>query len=580
MDIPTPSPLPKDPLSASDGGLGLPLGRFSAAWQALRELGPGRLLAIGTILLGFMMFFAFVASRALEPGYALLYAELKPEDARQIVDRLQAQGVPFRLNGGGDAILVPQDQIGRLRMDLAAEGMPQGSVVGYEIFDQTGSFGQTDFLSNVNLRRAMEGELARSIATLKPVRTARVHVVQPERSLFRRDEARPTASVVLGLRGGAGLDARQVQAIRNLVAAAVPGLDPTGITIVDDRGNLLARSGEAGEAGMVPGEVEELRSSYEARIKQKVVQLLERSVGIGRVDAEVTVEMNFDQVTTTAETFDPQSQIARSTQTVEEETSRDESEADRAVSVANNLPTAQAPAGAAAGSQERSNRSEETVNFEISRTVRNEVQRPGGIRRLSIAVQVDGIHGQGEDGAASYAERPAEELAELEALAKSAAGFDEARGDVFRIASRRFVEIAPAPEPELGLLEQLGVSGHRLVETGMLALLTLAVLFFGVRPLLGRLLPPPEAAVGLPGAGADLRPLLAGPGSGGGQALLEGPAGAAAAQGGGSDQQGEPVAMLGHGSGGSQSALIQQVVRIVEERPQDAVKVIRAWLGE
>lgn len=561
-------------------------GRLPAFVASLRMLGPGRLLAVGTVFLGFAVFFAFVASRALTPAYALLYAELKPEDARLIVDRLQAQGAVFRLNETGDAIMVPQDQIGRLRMELAAEGMPAGSVIGYEIFDQGASFGQTDFLSNVNLRRAMEGELARSIATLKPVRTARVHIVQPERSLFRRDEARPTASVVLSLRGGVGLEGRQVQAIRNLVAAAVPGLEASSITIVDDRGNLLARSGELGETGMFPTELDELRGSYEARIKQKIVQLLERSVGQGRVDAEVTVEMNFDQVTTTAQTFDPQSQVARSTQTVEEESDRDESEADRSVSVANNLPTSQGPAGPASGSRERSSRSEETVNFEISHTVRNEIQRPGGIRRLSIAVQVDGIHAGQSGGSDSYAPRSAAELAELEALAKGAAGFDEARGDVFRIASLRFVQAGSVPDLETGLFERFSVDGHRLIEIGILALLTLGVMFFGVRPLMARLLPPPAMA-GLDGAeaiaGPGRVPLLAGhpaPSSAGGAPMMALERPAMAESGEGADGGEAQTLALSHVQGRVPSALVQQVMRIVEERPQDAIKVIRSWLGE
>ncbi|WP_222182461.1 flagellar basal-body MS-ring/collar protein FliF [Geminicoccus harenae] len=545
---------------------------------AAQALGPARLLALGTILLGFVMFFAFVASRALEPSFALLYAELRPEDARLITERLQAQGVAYRLNAAGDAIMVPQDRIGGLRMDLAADGMPQGNVVGYEIFDQGSSFGQTDFLSNVNLRRAMEGELARSITTLQPVRAARVHIVQPERSLFRRDEARPSASVVLGLRGGSGLDGRQVQAIRNLVAAAVPGLDPSAITIVDDRGNLLARSGEAGEAAMFPGEIDELRSGYEARIKQKVVQLLERTVGLGGVDAEVTVEMNFDQVTTTAETFDPQSQVARSTQTVEEDSSRDETDADQPVSVTSNLPTAAAPAGASAGSRERSNRSEETVNFEISRTVRNEVQRPGGIRRLSIAVQVDGLRVPGPDGTVGYAPRSVEELAELEALAKGAAGFDEARGDVFRIVSRRFVETTVPPLPEPGLLEQLGIDGARWSELGLLALLTLAVVFFGVRPVLNRLLPPSNGAetASLVNQAGTVPLLAAGP--------ANGPAGGPSAEavtGHGEAAGDDPQRRLpAPGSPAPHDQLLHAVVRIVDERLDEAVKMIRTWLGE
>lgn len=571
-------------ISTAENVAAAPLGTAGRILAAIRSLGPGRLLAVGTILLGFVGFFAFAASRAFEPDYALLYAGLKPEDSQVITQRLQGLGVPFRLSDGADAIMVPQDQIGRLRMELATDGMPGGSVVGYEIFDQSSGFGQTDFLSNVNLRRALEGELARSIGTLRPVQSARVHIVQPERSLFRRDEAKPTASVVLSLRGGASVDARQVQAIRNLVASAVPGLEPASITIVDDRGNLLARPGEGGENGVLPAEADDMRTAYEARLKQKIVQLLERSVGPGHVDAEVTVEMNFDQVTTTAETFDPQSQVARSTQTVEEQSDRNQNNSSGAVSVGNNLPTAQPAAGPPDGDRERNSRNEETVNFEISRTVRNEVQRPGGVKRLSIAVQVDGSYATKEDGSTDFQPRPADELAQLEALAKSASGFDEARGDVFQIASRRFVgaDIAAGPEP--GWLEGLGLDAGRLINMALLALMTLAVLFFGVRPLVGRLLPaaaPVPAIAGMltgpTGLLIDERPRLDGPG-------VESDQAAPPALPTGADDAASPRLLtdgrLDPLSSEVHAALLKDVGRIVEERPQDAVKVIRAWLGE
>ena len=575
MESATPLPVAASP--AAPPSLSGRLPQRAAIFETLKALGAGRLLALGTVLLGFVVFFVFVGTQAMSPSYSLLYADLKPEDARLITDRLQARGTPFRLSQGGDAIMVPQDQIGRLRMDLTAEGMPAGNVVGYEIFDQAGSFGQTDFMSNVNLRRAMEGELARSIETLQPVRSARVHIVQPERSLFRRDEARPTASIVLGIRAGGGLVPRQVQAIRNLVAAAVPGLEPSGITIVDDRGNLLARMGD-GDAGSAPADVEDLRSSYESRVKQKIVQLLERSIGPGKVDAEVTVEMNFDQVTTTAETFDPQSQVARSTQSVDEDSNREEAATDRTVSVANNLPTSQPPPGPAGTNRDRSNRSEETVNFEISRTVRNEVQRPGGIKRLSIAVQVDGVQTLQADGSSAFAERSSDELKQLEALAKSAAGFDQARGDVFQIASRRFYQAEVQDQVAPSLFEEAGLNGSHLIDLAIFALVTLAVIFLGVRPLIRRLLPQD-------GIGILTRPalgMLPAPGMGAGRLASDAeldersdPAIHAA-----SDRRQPELLAVDHHPPADEAVLIQQVAQLVDERPQDAANVVRAWLGE
>ncbi len=454
-------------------------------------------------------------NRAAEDSYTLLFSGLELADAQELVGRLEAMEVPFRLSPGGDAIMVPSGDALRLRMALAEEGMPVGGTVGYELLDDASPFTTTDFLANVNLRRAVEGELARTIGTLRGVRAARVHIVAPERALFGRAEVAPTASIVLTLRGAEVLDQRQIAGIRQLVAAAVPGLKSDAVTLVDGAGNLLATPAAPGADPLASGDAEAYRVALEDRLRGKIVQLLERSVGLSKVDAAVSADLDFDEIATTAETYDPQSQVVRSTQTTEEATDQQETQPADQVGAAGNLPTerAVAPAGAP-GSSEKSNKTEETVNYEISRTVRNQTKRGASLRRLSIAVQVDGTYQAQPDGSSTYQPRGAEELEQLAALVRSAAGVDESRGDVVEVVSRPFATAtAPLePESEAGWRSMLAGDYGRLLDLGVLSLLTLLVLFFGVRPALRRLLAavqpataPSTTAVVL---GADGKPLL------------------------------------------------------------------------
>ncbi len=536
----------------------------------LRALGTGRILALGAVTLALVAFFAFVVARTLEPPFTLLFGGLAPEDARRIVERLEAAAVPYRLSPNGDAVLVPADRALRLRMDMAEQGLPSGGSIGYEVFDRGGPLGSSDFISNVNLRRALEGELARTIAAIKPVRAARVHLVLPRRELFARERHAASASVVLSLAQPGGLDRRQVQGIRNLVAAAVPGLEVGRVTIVDDRGNLLARGGEGLSVGFAAGDIEEQRAAIEQRLRGKILQLLERTIGPGRVEAEVTADLELDEITTTAEQYDPNGQVARSTQTIEE--TGDRRDADNgAVTVANNLPTERTGSAARGGSSERTSRSEETVNYEISRTVRSQTRRPGHLRRLSIAVQVDGIWTTAADGSRQYQPRPAEELAQLGALVRSAAGVDEERGDVVEVVSRPFVQMEPEPVAEPGLLDLGRDELGRFAELAGLGLLTMIVLLFGVRPLVRSLRTPAQTAEqqapALGGETLGQLPPLPVPEL---PALpIEPPAGVA----------GELPAMSEAGEAAVETPA-QRIARAIEERPQDVVRVLRGWLQQ
>lgn len=568
----------------------------SDALRLLGTLGPARILALGAVALVLFAFFGFVILRATEKPYTLLFSGLEIADAQELVGRLEAMGVAYRLTPAGDAIMVPADEALRLRMSLAEEGLPVGSTVGYELFDQTSPFATTDFLANVNLRRATEGELARTIGTLRAVRAARVHIVEPRRTLFGRDNVEPSASIVLSLKGPAAIDRRQVRAIQQLVAAAVPGLDPRSVTVVDDQGALLARASSDGDSLGMPDQ-EEHQAAFEARLQAKIVQLLERTVGVGGIEAVVTADLDFDTVATTAESFDPAGQVIRSTQTTEEASDLKENEPGDAVTVTNNLPTEQASDEPGAASSERSNRTEETVNYEISRTVQNQQKAVGTVRRLSVAVQVDGIYRDQPDGTRAYEPRTAEELEQLATLVRSAAGLDEERGDVVTIVNRPFASPPELTGPEPPLLGLAPADWWRMAELGTLAALSLAVLFFGVRPAIRRLLPERTPTAPAPTGtavvmGPEGKPLLVhgatgatiGVDAGGNPVVVREPI-ASEAEGSLSPRRldaasGDVPEMvdLKHIRGQVRASLVHDVAQVIATHPEDAIRVIRDWL--
>jgi flagellar M-ring protein FliF len=539
--------------------------------SVLRALGPGRLLVLSATALALLAFFAYLLLRAIEPPYTLLYGGLELDDSAQIVGRLEAMGVGYRLQGDGEAIMVPADQALRLRMTLAEDGLPRGGTVGDEIFDHASPLGTTNFLANVNLRRALEGELARTIAALADVRAARVHLVLPRRELFRRDQIEPSASITLRMLGGRRLSRRQVLAVQHLVAAAVPGLAPERITLVDAQGTLLARGGDGAMESALPSQAEEYRAAYEERLKRTVEQLLERSLGPGRVHAEVSAELDLDRVTMTEETYDPDGQVVRSTQTVEEESRSSERDDNDAVTVGNNLPNAAAETPASGrAANDNTTRTEETVNYEISRKVRNQTQIGGRVRRLSVAVLVDGKMIPNAAGEPVYTPRDADELAQIGSLVRSAIGFDGARGDVVEVRNMPF-SLPSLVEDEASWLPLTKYDLMRLAELTALALVALMLILLVVRPLLRRLLPPPGFAAAA-GALAD-------------QSALPLPAGGrspalAAPEPGQTSGQGnlEPV-QLDH-EARVRAELVKRARGVIEESPDEAVAIIRSWLHE
>ncbi len=565
--------------------------------QLLQNLGTLRLAILGSVAVGLIAMIMFMATRLGTADYALLYGNLEPEDSGSVVSKLDAQNIPYQLANNGRDIMVPQDQVAKLRLSMAQDGLPNGGSVGYEIFDNTDSFGTTAFVQNVNLIRALEGELSRTIRALNSVSSARVHIVLPKRQVFSREKRDATASIVLKLKGR--LQDDQISSIQHLVAAAVPTLDVTRISIVDSKGNLLARGdGKDNTANGFGSQTEFLRATHEARLRDQIEALLERSLGKGNVRAQVSAVMNFDQKTVKSETYDPDGQVVRSTQTVEENSSATESSGDaEGVTVANNLPEAQAAAPNGAGSQNASNRTEETVNYEISKTITTEVQEAGLVQRLTVAVLVNGKAVVDADGNRTYEPLDDTALDQVARLVKSSIGFDEDRGDVIEVVNMPFVELAPVefeenPE-EVDIF--MGFNKKDLFKMGemaVLAIVAILALLLVVRPLLTRALSADDAGNALAGPGGAIGAIAGMPaGYGGATAALPGGGGGVDAQGNplqGSDAQlalqSETLTELDEMidiakvDGQVKTSALAKVGEIVEKHPDEAVAIIRNWL--
>jgi flagellar M-ring protein FliF len=552
--------------------------------QGLRALGPTRIAALGIVAFGLFGLIAFLAIRSSQPPMALLYADLDMRDSAAVVQSLERQRIPYRLEGNGGRIMVPIEQVARVRLALASEGLPTGGSVGYEIFDRADSLTTSSFQQGINQVRALEGELARTIRQIQGVRAVRVHLVLPRREPFARQQAEAQASIVLTMAGAQRLDREQVQAIVHLAAAAVPGLKPANISVVDSRGSLLARGGQAVSGLGLAMNADEVRRAHELRLSRAVEELLERTLGVGRVRVEATVEMDFDRITESRESFDPDQQVARSTSSVTEQSRGQDRQQN--VTVGNNLPN---PEPQNTGSMNEESRIEETTNFEIGRTLRQIVREAPQVRRQSIAVLVDGaLDRPAGGGAPVWRPRTAEELAQITALVRGAVGFDEARGDKVEVVNLRFVE------PDAGAAEEERLFGLpigraeivRIVETAVFGLVALLALLLVVRPLAGRVLERVgpangDALAGLPGTTG--LPALTGPAAAAAAAAIAGPgskAALAAADGTVPLIEGETMINVSQVEGQMRASSLRRIADLAEKHPDEALSVIRSWMAQ
>jgi flagellar M-ring protein FliF len=565
----------------------------------VKSLGAARMAAMAAVTLSLIGFFAFLMVQMTTPTMVPLFTDLSLDDSASIIKDLDRQAVTYQLKNDGAIILVPKDKVARLRMKLAEGGLPKGGGVGYEIFDKSDALGATTFIQNINHLRALEGELARTIRSLDRVQAARVHLVLPDRPLFSRDKIEPSASIVLKVRGQ--LEAAQVRAIRHLVATAVNGLKPERVSVIDETGKLLA-DGAAPDDAM--SNTDDRKVAYESRLRNEVENIVSSVVGPGRSRVQLTADFDMNRITETSDKFDPDGRVVRSSQTREEQSAAGDNKGG-AVSVGNDLPGANRGSG---GNGEQNHKTEEVVNYEISRVTKTEVIEAGRVRRVSAAVLVDGIYSKNDKGEVVYQPRSKEEIDRIAALVRSAIGFDAKRGDQVEVVNLRFAETPPMPISQpVGWMSYLQFSKDDIMgiaEKGVMALLGLVVLLMVVRPLVRRVVTPDGAraggAAGAAGAagtagvaGAMGVPLGDGINTGqGAGGMIISSSGSITNTGGANISivgGGEAVAISNRTSamidvakvqGQVHAQSVQKVGELAEKNPQEAVSIIRSWLHE
>ena len=519
-----------------------------------------RLAAMGGVLLVIMGVLIYLATHLGSTDMSVLFNELDPSDAKKIITQLDEQNVQYRLTKNGTEIMVPTADALKLRVQLA-ETANAGSVVGYELFDKTQSPGVGHDIINLQMLRALEGELSRTIKAIDHVKAARVHLVLPRREMFSRDEQPPSASVIVRMENKTTLSPKQVEAIQRLVAAAVPKMQTKNVSIMDARGTLLTKNFDDDEQMQISSN-EEMRREQEKRLTNSVQTLIEQSVGQGKVRVQTSLEMDFDQVVVNKEVYDPDAQVLRSSTTIEENSHTDEREP--IVSVEQNLPDAEAKNQNQVS--QNSNRTEETVNYEISKQIISQVRKTGVIKRLSVAVIVDGTYHKKEDGTKEYQPRDEKELELLTTLVRSAVGYDATRGDTVEVINLPFFN----PEDLLALEDPVIFMNFtkkeiiKMVEGLGVAFVAVLVILMVVRPLIVKAFEQPQLD-------EEERMLMA---QNEEMQQLTGPNGTALA---GTDQL-EELIDIAKVEGHVKASSIKKISTIIDTHPNEAVNIIRNWL--
>ena len=534
-------------------------------WNGLTPV--RKLVAIGATV-GMFLAILTMTRMVAAPSMTLLYAGLEPQAAGEVVRSLEARGVEFDVRGG--SIFVDSGQRDQLRMTLASEGLPSNSAGGYELLDSLSGFGTTSQMFDAAYWRAKEGELARTIVSSPHISSARVHIANGGSNPFQRGVT-PTASVAVTPVGGE-ITGSQAKALKYLVSSAVAGLSPDDVAVIGTNGALIGASEEPSQ-----GTAGDNRSD---RLKEKVERLLEARVGMGNAIVEVSVDTVTQREAIRERRFDPESRVAISTDT-EETSNASSSSAEGQVTVASNLPDGDAAGGD--GSSSQNSQTRERVNYEVSETEREIVRAPGAIRRLSVAVLVNGTETTAADGKSTIEPRGEEELSALRELVASAVGYDEQRGDVITIKSMGLQAIEPmGTEVSTPLIDGLNFDLMSAIQIAVLALVTLILGLFVVRPVIsgaakdtGGNVPalPPAGAEGGREIGSDLGlPSLEGD-FGGEGGSVPGLAMNTAKVG---DDGLPELPMLGVDGGDPADRLRS----MIEERQSETVEILRGWLEE
>ena len=539
----------------------------------LGRFGIGRLAALVGGALGLVAVLVAISMRIGGEPQALLYSDLDLKEASEIAAALDAAGVKYEAKGDGSTIMVPRDEVASSRLLLSGQGLPTAGSVGYEIFDEGSALGQTDFVQQLNRQRALEGELARTIRAIQGVTSVRVQLALPKRELFEESPEQSSASVVVGF-GRGELPADKVVTIRNLVAGAVTGLSAQRVTISDDKGKMLADG--SGDGSVTGAAADSLRAEEESKLRRKVLEIVEGVVGPGRARVNVTAELDLARITTEQKTFDPDGQVVRSTQTAEESSNETEPDAAGAATAAANIPEGQQAPGAAMA-QSAAEGTTETTNYEIGQTVRTEVLEPGRLKRVAVAVAVDGVTAIGADGKPGpYNPRAPEDMQRIDALVKAAIGYDQSRGDQVQVLNVRFARDdaaaggTEAANPLMGFDKNDVMRGVELLILGLVGAL---MIFFVARPLLKGATAAPSGPRAL--GGPSGQPALPAPTAGG---VYEGAAETLALP----NMSGPDVDStldIARIEGAVKASSVKKVSEFVERHPEASVSTLRNWLN-
>ena len=450
-------------------------------------LSPGKQMLIAAVAFLSAVAFAILIFVANRTDYRPLFTNLTSEDAGEIVKKLKDAKTPYQFTPDGKGILVPSDKVYELRLTLASEGIPQGGGVGFEIFDRK-NFGMTEFVQKLNYQRALQGELSRTIAQLTGVEQARVHLVIPEKSLFKDNEKPATASIVLKMKSSRALRDSEVQGVVHLVSASIEGMDPEHVTVLDSRGMILSKGGSSDATSRMTSAMQESQRMYEKNVEERIQSLLDRIVGGGKSVARVTASFDFKQVERVEEKFDPESIAVRSEQRTEEKGSSTTS-ASGVPGVQTNLGRTATGIAATSGG---GSKNDETLNYEVSRSTAKIIEPVGALSKISVAVLVDGKYEapaavkEGQVSKAKYIPRSPDELQKIETLVKSAVGFNPERGDQMTLQNIPFQEMGEAGSNEIAKWWTnpfyLSLAKNLMVGIGFLVLI-----MFVIRPLLASL---------------------------------------------------------------------------------------------
>ena len=468
----------------------------------LKNLTPAKKIALFTLVTGTVISLIFLVTWAGKPDFQLLYSNLASEDAGAILAQLKDKKIPYQISSNGSSILIPSERIYETRLELASQGIPQGSGVGFEIFDNT-KLGMTEFVQNVNYQRAIQGELSRTINGFSEIESSRVHIVMPSKSLFIEEEEAATASVVLKVRGGRRLNEEKIQGIVHLVSSSVSGLSPENVTIVDSYGKMLAGFKSSSPVGKTSSDQLEFQQKVEKTLEDRVASMLETALGPNKAVARVSCLLDFTRLETTEEKYQPENQVIRSEQALNETSTAQITVPIGVPGVVSNLAENQTATIETTEPAETTDTTEETkpptfqkqdrtVNYEIGKVTSHTVHQMGTIKRLTVAVIIDGTYKAGKGvtgtGELKYSPRTQEEMKQFEDIVKTAVNFDAARGDEIKVANIPF-ETAKVHFPqgeeavaEAGWLLMLKQYSSQ-IKYGLLIMFLLFSFIFVVRPL-------------------------------------------------------------------------------------------------